>query len=133
MCLRLAFRTVFRLFGGKEKHGTKGKLLFMKYRGYIYEGCAKVHYDDNVRAFEDPYDALAYANEEWSRDPNLQIARFLTVVRTGESAEEKSRERYAFFQFTDFHSCKKFATAKSEIVWSEPENQIWNGNARQMG
>lgn len=105
----------------------------MKYRGYIYEGCAKVHYDDSVRAFEDPYDALVYANEKWSRNPDLQIARVLTVVRTGDSAEEECGEKYAFFQFTDSRSCKEFSAAKSEIVWSEPDNQTWNGNAKRMG
>ena len=100
-----------------------------KYYGFIYSGINARYDFDNALFFQNPFDALKNANNEWDLNPDYRIARLLVVI---ESEENTSLFRYAFFQFVNSSACEKFIDAQNEIIWSNEENQIWNGNAQMM-
>jgi len=104
----------------------------MNYYGFLYAGKnASYEADETITSFDNPFDALTVANKSWDENPANQIARLLVLVETGKS-KDSIASRYAFFQFTNSNSCKKFIDDRTEIIWSTPEDQIWNGNAKMM-
>lgn len=105
----------------------------MKYYGTVYKGNIDIYDAREMQEFVNPYAALKAANCEWDSDPEKQIGRVLLVLRASDSNDETVVDDKAYFQFTDSKSCIMFIKNKSEIVWSTPETQKWNGNATQMG
>ena len=105
------------------------------YYGFIYQGKnAKYPVAEKVGAFENKYDALEFANSEWDKNPELQVPRLLTVIQIEKSFEKNlATPKYAFFQFADSASCKQFIAGQERIVWSDEDDQLWNGNAHMMG
>ena len=99
----------------------------MKYYGYIYEGQVANYQIEDTQAFDSPYEALNYANQQWQKTPNVQIPRLL-VVKKDNCAENA----YAFFQFTSYNACVEFKKNNTDIVWSDINSQKWNGNAKMM-
>ena len=53
----------------------------MKYYGYIYEGQVANYQIEDTQAFDSPYEALNYANQQWQKTPNVQIPRLLVVKK----------------------------------------------------
>ncbi len=104
----------------------------MKYYGSVYLGNIDIYNMQELKEFDDPYQALDRANSEWNADPEKQIARLLIVFRKSETSDEISTANNAYFQFTDSNACKMFIKNKSEIKWSKSDEQIWNGNAQMM-
>lgn len=103
----------------------------MKYYGAPYGGIAGKYDLTGLRAFENPYEALASANHQWDSIPDNDISRLLVVIADGYVSDEESM---AFFQFTDAKACASFIADKEEIIWSTADmhNQKWNGNAHMM-
>lgn len=99
----------------------------MKHCGFVYMGNVAVYRIEEKNTHDNPYDALDEANREWSSDPEKQVARLLVVVRACDSNENSAKDK-AFFGFTDAKACKLFCKRKSEIIWSNSEEQIWNGD-----
>lgn len=99
----------------------------MKYYGFIYEGNIEKYNVASTGSFDTPFDALAEANKKWDSYPDFQIARLLLVLKGDEALNN-----YAYFQFTSSSACKKFILGKENIVWSNPSEQIWNGDATIM-
>ena len=104
----------------------------MKYFGAVYLGNIDAYNTQELRAYDDPYQALLKANDEWNADPEKQIARLLIVLRKSEESDEIIIEDKAYFQFTDSDACKAFVENKSKIKWSTSDRQEWNGNAKMM-
>ena len=99
----------------------------MKYYGFIYEGNVDKYATNSEEYFDSPYKALFDANRKWEHSPDLQIPRLLLVIK-----REGTDNLYAYFQFTNFSACQEFISNQKEIHWSDPSNQIWNGNAIMM-
>ena len=99
----------------------------MKYYGFIYEGNIEKYNATLTEGFDTPFDALAEANKKWDSYPEFQIARLLVVLK-----DDESLNNYAYFQFTSSSACKKFLSGKENIVWSNPSEQIWNGDSTMM-
>lgn len=104
----------------------------LKYFGSIYRGNIKIYDTHTLKTFNDPYEALLYANSEWNREESEWVARLLIVLRKSDSTESAIPEDKAYFQYTDDKACERFAEQKSEIRWSSDKRQIWNGNAKMM-
>lgn len=103
----------------------------MKYYGVSYAGIAGKYDLSELQAFENPYEALDYANRKWEAVPDNDISRLLVVLTDDYIANE---EGLAFFQFTDANACADFIARKEEIIWScaDMNQQRWNGDANMM-
>lgn len=103
----------------------------MKYYGAPYDGLPGQYDLSNLKSFENPYDALKYANIKWNAIPENGSPRLLVVVTEDYIS---NTEGMAFFQFTDAKSCANFIADKKEIIWSYADinDQKWNGNAHMM-
>ena len=80
------------------------------------------------KSFENEYDALDFSNKSWLEENEDQgeYNRLLAVV------DSTDTNKVAFFQFTRYNVCKRFIENQNEIIWSNDENKIWNGNAKMM-
>lgn len=80
------------------------------------------------RPFENEYKALDLANKNWLEENEYQGEhnRLLVVV------DSSNINNVAFFQFTNYNACKKFIKYHNEIIWSNGDDKIWNGDARIM-
>lgn len=80
------------------------------------------------KSFENEYDALDFANKSWLKENEYQgeYNRLLVVVDSSDT------NKVAFFQFTHYTVCKKFIENRNEIIWSNDEDKIWNGDAKMM-
>ena len=105
----------------------------MKYYGFLYAGMGRTYNYESSTPFDSEYEALKEANKSWDADPNLQIARLLVVLRVEECGDPNVDLKYAFFQFTNSNSCRMFIENKEKVVWSNNDEQYWNGNAHMMG
>lgn len=103
----------------------------MKYYGVPYAGIAGRYDLSELQAFENPYEALAYANKKWDAVPDNGISRLLVVLTDDYLANEGGM---AFFQFTDAKACANFIASREEIIWScaDMNQQRWNGNTKMM-
>lgn len=81
-----------------------------------------------IKSFESEYDALDFANESWLKENEYQgeYNRLLVTV------DSSDINKVAFFQFTNYDTCKKFIENHEKINWSNDDNKIWNGNAKMM-
>lgn len=104
----------------------------IKYYGFTYEGKGSNYRLEKETCFDTPYDALKNANDKWNSNPDFQIARLLVIISLDTSQDNLSLLKYAFFQFTNSESCKKFIINQNKIIWSTNEHQIWNGDAKMM-
>lgn len=104
----------------------------MKYYGAPYEGLPGKYDLSKLQAFENPYEALEYANRKWDSIPNSQIPRLLVVITDDYLS---NTEGMAFFQFTDAKVCANFVADREKIIWScaDIHKQRWNGNDSMMG
>lgn len=100
----------------------------MKYYGMIYVGNIDIYNKkkENTKAYDSPYDALLQANIDWNRKEAVEGHRFFIILQDG------AEKHNAYFQFTDNSACEKFIRDKKHIIWSSPEEQVWNGNACAM-
>ena len=105
----------------------------MKYYGSIYKGIAGEYDISHMRSFDDPYDALKTADNEWNATPDSPIARLLLVIRAAECGEPAPKKGRAHFHFRSSESTERFISNRSEILWSDNESQSWNGDAGIMG
>lgn len=105
----------------------------MSYFGSRYKGNIDAYHVEKMQAFESPYSALDFANREWDEESEEKDAARLLIVLNDDPEMRKKQKGEAYFQFTDSAACMKFVSEKCEIIWSNPENQLWNGNGRFMG
>lgn len=105
----------------------------MKYFGFEYRGMVGVYQTESETVYNTPHEALSAANKKWNSSPDPSERRLLVVIRECDVDDTPTPETMAFFQFADSQSCKKFVDDHSEIIWSIPETQQWNGDAKMMG
>lgn len=103
-----------------------------KYYGFIYSGINATYDFENGEVFQNPFEALKNANNEWNFNPDYQAPRLLVVIKLENIGYNTPLFRYAFFQFTNSNACEKFIAEQNEIIWSNADDQIWNGNAQMM-
>lgn len=104
----------------------------MKYYGAPYEGLVGKYDLTKLQAFENPYDALNYANGKWNAVPDNYIPRLLVVIK--DDYMHNKNDCMAFFQFTNAEACASFIADEERIIWScaDMDQQRWNGNANMM-
>lgn len=104
----------------------------MKYYGLTYKGCAAKNDISTLQLYQSAYEALKAASHEWRANPDNQVPQLLLVIRTPESGEATQENDRAFFQFKDAASVKAFIDSRSEIIWSNDDYPIGNGNFKMM-
>ena len=105
----------------------------MKYYGMVYEGIVGNYSIEKGPAFSSAYDALAFASQEWDNCNEPHGIRLLVVFRENSTDNQFKEYCNAFFDFDSDKSCDSFIERKTEIIWSDKEQAVWNGDKRHMG
>ena len=101
----------------------------MTFNEFVKTGSVNT-FSDKLTAHDDEYSALKFANEQWQienpNDDEHLACRLLVIV-------DQASKRIAYFQFSDFSACNKFAEAHAEMLWTtNNEYRKWNGNIHLM-